>query len=441
MSRVRLSRVLGLGFALAFSFGTMVGVGILRLPGMVAAAAGSPALILACWALGGLYALMGAVSVSEVAVLYPEAGGMRVYARRAFGEPVGFVVGWIDWLASVAVLAYAAVSAVDFLGVLWPPLAAPIISTGTAIALLALVTALHLRGLKMGSGVTTLASSLIGVLLGVLIVVCFVRGAQSATLPPGPQAAAPQASWLAIVPALRAIVTAYDGWYAPIYTAEESRDAARTLPRAIIGGALLVTLLYLAINAALLRVLPVPVLAASKLPVAEAAQLVLPRGSAALLTALSILIVLGLINANTLMAPRVVFAMARDGWIPAAVARVSARGTPHVALLVTTTLSAAMILTGTFNQLIALFAVLIVLGYVVVFLAVFALRRRAPDAVRAYRAFGYPFSTLIVTAGSIAFLIAAVLENPRSGLMALGFILLCVPAYALAARARRAVPA
>ncbi len=118
-----LRKILGVGFGLAFAFGTMVGVGILRLPGEVAAAAGSPTLIIVCWAIGALYALMGAVSVSELAAMYPEAGGFRVYARRAFGEPAGFVVGWIDWLAAPAVQAYAGVAAIDFLGTLWPAVA------------------------------------------------------------------------------------------------------------------------------------------------------------------------------------------------------------------------------------------------------------------------------------------------------------------------------
>jgi APA family basic amino acid/polyamine antiporter len=98
----------------------MLGVGILRLPGTVAAAAGSPTVIIICWCLGALYALMGAVSVSELAAMYPEAGGFRVYARRAFGDRAGFVVGWIDWLASVATIAYAAVSAIEFLATLLP---------------------------------------------------------------------------------------------------------------------------------------------------------------------------------------------------------------------------------------------------------------------------------------------------------------------------------
>jgi len=107
-----LRRILGMGFGLALVFGTMVGVGILRLPGSVAAALGDRTLIVAAWALGGLYALMGAVAVAELAAMIPEMGDFRVYARRAFGEGIGFTVGWVDWLTGVAALAFAAVTTV-----------------------------------------------------------------------------------------------------------------------------------------------------------------------------------------------------------------------------------------------------------------------------------------------------------------------------------------
>jgi basic amino acid/polyamine antiporter, APA family len=116
-----LRRLLGMGFSVALVFGTMVGVGILRLPGTVAAALGDPTLIMLAWGLGGLYALMGAVAVAELAAMIPQTGGFRVYARRAYGEGVGFAVGWIDWLVNVAGIAYVAVTAIAFLGVLWPP--------------------------------------------------------------------------------------------------------------------------------------------------------------------------------------------------------------------------------------------------------------------------------------------------------------------------------
>lgn len=435
-----LRRILGLGFGLAFAFGTMVGVGILRLPGMVAEAAGSPTLIIGCWCLGGLYAFMGAVSVSELAAMYPEAGGFRVYARHAFGEVAGFVVGWIDWLATVATFAYGSVSVIEFVATLWPALAQ--YETLAAIAVLGIITAMHSAGLRMGSTITSVASATIGVLLLLLILGCFLVTpvAQSVTpvgVAAGHKSLPSVVALLTLVPALRAILTACDGWYAPIYTAEESLDASRTLPRSIIGGAVLVGVLYVAINAALLRVLPVPVLAASKLPVADAAQVVLPHGSASLMTALSILIVLGLINSNAIMGPRVLYSMAREGWISPKIAAVSRGGTPYVALSITTLTGTAMILSGTFNQIIATFTVLILLYYIAAFLAVFTLRRRLPQASRPYRAFGYPVSTLVVLTGSVIFLVVAIVEDWHSGLTALIFLSLCIPAYAFAARSRR----
>ncbi len=435
-----LRRILGLGFGLAFAFGTMVGVGILRLPGVVAAAAGTPTLIIICWCIGALYALMGAVSVSELAAMYPEAGGFRVYARRAFGDRAGFVVGWIDWLATVATTAYATVSAIEFMSNWWPALAHR--ENLAAIALLAVLTVMHFAGIRVGSAITSLASATIGVLLLALIAACFLAGPATHTASMGEGAVRPilsAATVLALAPALRALLTAYDGWYAPIYTAEECINAQRTLPRCIIGGALMVAVLYITLNIALLRVLSVPALAASTLPVATASEIVLPHGSATLLTALSILIVLGLVNGNLIMGSRVLFSMGREGWISQKVAAVNRGGTPYAALLATSLTSAAMILTGTFNQLIALFAVLILLYYTAAFLAVFVLRRRLPGAQRPYKAFGYPATTFVVLLGSVGFLIFGIIEDRRSAAMALLFLSLCIPAYALASRSRRAL--
>jgi basic amino acid/polyamine antiporter, APA family len=420
-----------------------MGVGILRLPGTVAASAGTATLIIVCWCVGALYALMGAVSVSELAAMYPEAGGFRVYARRAFGDRAGFIVGWADWLACVATLAYASVSVVEFVGTLWAPMTQ--YETVAAIAVLGVFTALHAAGLRIGSTVTSVVSATIGMLLIVLIVRCFVTPVTPPLDPGAATIGSPghllsAGGALALVPALRALLTAYDGWYTPIYTAEETVNAARTLPRSIIGGALLVATLYVTINVALLRVLPIPQLAVSKLPIAAAAQVVLPRGSAALMTALSILIVLSLINSQAICAPRVLFSMAREGWISPRAAAVNPGGTPYIALAATTVTSSAMILTGSFNQIIALFAVLILLYYSAAFLAVFTLRRRSPETPRPYKAFGYPVTTSIALAGSAAFLVAAVVEDWHSAVTALLFLSLCIPAYAFASRARARLP-
>jgi basic amino acid/polyamine antiporter, APA family len=435
-----LRRILGLGFGVALVFGTMVGVGILRLPGTVAAALGDRTFIMVAWVLGGLYALMGAVAVAELAAMIPETGGFRVYARRAFGEGVGFVVGWVDWLCQVAVIASVAVTSVAFLGAVWrPAIAYP---RAAAILILAAFTGIHWIGLRVGSSITALISAAIGLTLMILVIGCLVASPAESNAPALAATAASlpilsMAMVFAVVPALRAVLTAYDGWYAPIYMAEENRNPARTLPRAIIGGTLLVVALYLLINVAFLRVLPLPVLAASELPAADAARVFLGNGGAELVTVISLLTLLSLLNNMLLTAPRVLFGIGRDGLLMAQTALVSEGGTPRAALALTSLIVVAMILTGTFAQIIALVAVLFLLYYVAAFLAVFVLRYRSPDLPRPYKAWGYPFSTAVVLVGSIAFLVAAILEDPRSGLIAAIFLTGCAPAYTWTARRRR----
>jgi APA family basic amino acid/polyamine antiporter len=436
-----LRRILGIGFGLALVFGTTVGVGILRLPGTVAAALGDRTLIMVAWGLGGLYALMGAVAVAELAAMIPEAGGFRVYARRAFGEGIGFAVAWVDWLSTVASLAYVSVTTVTFLGVLWQPATA--FPRASAILVLAIFTGIHWIGLRISSSLTTIISTAIGLMLVILIIGCFLASPiPAATAPPIAKAAASLplmsiAMIFAVVPALRAILTAYDGWYQPIYMAEENKDPARTLPRAIIGGTLLVVTLCLFINFALLHVLPLPILAASQLPAADAARVVLPQGGAELVTVISLLTVLSLLNNLLLAAPRILFGIGRDGLFTEKAAIVSKGGTPRLALAVTSVVVVVVILTGSFEQIIALFAVLFLIYYIAAFLAVFVLRYRFPNLPRPYKALGYPFSTAIVLTGSIAFLIAAVAEDPRSGMIGAVFLACCVPAYAWKARSRR----
>ncbi len=435
-----LLRILGLGFGLALVFGNMIGVGILRLPGMVAASLGDRTLIMLFWALGGLYALMGAVAVAELAAMIPETGGFRVYVRRAFGERFGFAIGWCDWLCNVGVLASGAVTAVAFLGTLWP--AAGAHPRVAAIAVLAAFTAAHWMGLRIGSSLTNLVSTAVGLMLMFLVGMCFLAApalSAAAVLPAGTAASVPLMSiamFAAIVPALRAVLTAYDGWYSPIYMAEEQSNPTRTLPIAIIGGTLLVAALYLIINFALLRVLPLAVLAASELPAAQAARVVFPSGGAELVTVISLFTILSLLNTEVLIAPRILFSIGRDGLFTEKAAAVSDGGTPRIALTVTSVIAAGLVLSGTFAQIIALNAVLFLLYYVSAFAAVFVLRHKEPALPRPYKAFGYPFSTAAVLVGSVAFLIAAVAEDPRSGLIAVALLSACIPAYSWMARLR-----
>ena len=436
-----LKRILGLGFGFAMAFGGTVGTGILRLPGTLAAALGDSRLIVLFWILGGVYALLGAVAVAELAAMVPEAGGFYVYARRAFGNGPAFVVGCSDWLNITSSIAYAALTAAVFIGTFWPP--AAVAPRAMAMAVLAAFTVMHWAGLRVGSTMTRIISLTVGLMLVSLIVASFVAPAApaSAALPPITSAAALPLMSLgmlsAVVTALRAVFVTYDGWYSPIYMAEESTDPARTMPRSIIGGTVLVAAIYVMLNIAMLRVLPLPVLAASALPAADVARIVMPHGGAELVTLISLLTVLSLINATLLMAPRVLLAIGRDGFLTRKAATVSAGGTPRVGLLITSLGAGALVLTGTFEQIVAIAAVLFLLLYISTYIALFVLRRKEPATPRPYRAFGFPFTTAIVLVGCLALWIATILEDQRSAIFALLLLIICAPVYAWIARRRR----
>jgi APA family basic amino acid/polyamine antiporter len=437
----RLNRVLGLGFGLAMVFGGTVGVGILRLPGQLAGALGDSRLVVLCWVLGGIYALLGAISVAELASSLPQAGGFYVYARRAFGNGIGFVIGWSDWINQVSALAYASITAVTFLGELWPSAAG--YTRSGSILIVAAFTALHWLGLSIGSSITRVISIAVGLAMMILVVGCFFFAPPGAPSAPLAMTAAtlPLLSagmGIALVTALRAVLVAYDGWYSCIYLAEESTDPTRTLPRSLIGGTLVVVALYIVINVAMLRALPLSVLAASSFPAADAARIILPRGGATIITLISIMTLLSLVNAILLMTPRILLAIGRDGFFTAKAAAVSAGGTPRVALAVSSAATVILILSGSFDEIVALAAVLFVLIYISAYAAVFTLRLREPGLSRPYRAFGFPYTTGIVLVGSVLMLIAQIVADPHAGKWAATVLLVCAPVYAWLARRRRA---
>jgi APA family basic amino acid/polyamine antiporter len=435
-----LHRILGLGFGLALAFGSAVGVGILRLPGTLAGALGDSRLIVLFWVLGGLYALLGAVAVAELAAMMPTAGGFYVYARRAFGDRGGFVIGWSDWINNVSGLAYQTITAASFLGALWAPAATH--NRVVALSILLVFTGLHWVGLRLGRAVTGGISVSVGLMLLMLAVGCFFATpvpALTATAPATSAASLPLMSLAmvaVIVTALRSVLLAFDGWYGPIYVAEESTDPTRTLPRAIIGGTLLVAALYLVINIAFVRVLPLPVLAASHLPAADAASILLPRGGVEVVTAISLATVLSVMNATLMVTPRILVGLSRDGLGTQKAAAVSVSGTPRFALGLSAVAAALLVMTGTFEQVVALSAIVFVFNYISAYAAVFVLRRREPTLPRPYHAVGFPLSTAVVLLGSVLFLAAAVAEDHRSAIIAATLLIASILAYEFIVRRR-----
>jgi basic amino acid/polyamine antiporter, APA family len=428
-----LLRILGVGFGIAVVVGGTIGVGILRTPGEVAALLGNVWLLLGIWVLGGVYVLLGSISVAELGTMLPQAGGFYVYARRAFGDGIGLMVGSSDWLGQCATIAYAGVSAGDFLTALAPGMARA--ATVIACVMILLFGVLHWTGLRVSSRAQEWTTVLKGIAFTALAAACFWGGRAPVPHSPRPFAGAASA-WHLFVPffvALQAVIVTYDGWYCAIYFSEEDRNPGRNLPRSIIWGTLLVIGAYLLLNVAFLRVLSLPRLAASKLAAADAMALIAGPAAGNMVTWMSLLSLLPLINAVLLCSTRILFAMTRDGLLLPRAAAVNARGTPAVmwACIAAAVLFAA---TGTFDRLLAIAGFIFVVNHCTAFASLLVLRRREPAATRPFRAWGYPWTTLLALGGGASFLAGALISDPENSFIALGLVLAGYPLYRLALR-------
>ena len=286
--------------------------------------------------------------------------------------------------------------------------------------------------MRLSSGIQKLASSVTAITFISLAVACLLHHGAQAHATQVPNAAGHGAGLVGmlvpVIAVLPAIVVAFDGWYEAIYFTEEDTDAAKHLPRAMIGGVLLITGLYLLMNLSFLHVLPIAELGNSKLAAADAARVVFPAWSGNFVTVLSLLTLLSLTNALLLGAPRILFAVGRDGLFAGA-ARVAPGGTPRTALLVTAGMAALLVLSGRFDDIVAVAAILMATAYCVNYVAVFVLRVREPGMARPFRAWGYPVTTGLVLLGSVAFLIVDVRQDPITAIRAAILLGVAGPVY------------
>ena len=438
--RGRLLRVLGVGFGLAVIIGNTIGAGILRTPGEVAANLPHLGFFFGVWIIGGLYALLGAFSIAELGTSLPRSGGQYVFARHALGDYAGFVAGWSDWLSTCGSTAAVALVIGEYAVALFPALGAgrePLLASAVALGF----ALLQWRGVAWGSNTQNLTSLLKAIAFGAFIVACFVFGGRdvgSETAAFSRTAAATTTAlpfFVALILSLQAVIYTYDGWTGVIYFSEEVREPARDIPRALFGGVLLIVGIYLLVNLALVYVLPLERLAGEKLAAGAAAQAVFGGHGETLIRALTILSMLSSINAYHLMASRVLHAMSRDGLFAARAAQVNAGGTPAPALWLSALVSVLFILFGeTFGRVIAALAFFFVATYTLSFISVFVLRRREPDRPRPYRAWGYPWTTALALAGSVAFLAGAIWSDTQNSLVALALLAISYPAFRLLRR-------
>jgi APA family basic amino acid/polyamine antiporter len=427
----KLLRILGTGFGVAVIVGAVIGVGILRVPGEVAGHLADTRLILGLWIAGGLYALLAAVSVTELGTMLPETGGYFVFSRRAFGNVTGFTVGWTDWIGQSSAIAYASIAFGEYLGSLVPSLAGR--ETFVGVGIILIFGILQWSGLRSSSRVQQVTSLVKALAFFALIAACFWFGG-SKTPSPAPIRAEPL--FVAIILSVQAIILTYDGWYEALYFTEEIKDPVRQLPRSMIGGVAIVILIYVLLNVALVYGLPLSEIAGSKLPAADAARKLFGESGGRLLLVLSLISLPPMINAVMLCAPRILYAMSRAGLFPSAMASVSRRGNPDWALSATVALAGLLAASGTFKTLIAVASVIFVVNHCFALSALFVLRIREPNLPRPFRAWGYPWVSAIVLIAGLGIVAGSFVSDARHSLYALALIAASFPVYLLT-RAKR----
>jgi basic amino acid/polyamine antiporter, APA family len=433
-SRGKLLQVLGVSFGVAVIIGNTILVGILRTPGDVAARLPSPALFVGVWILGGLYALLGAMSMAEPGAMVAESGGQYVFVRRGLGEYPGFVVGWTDWISTCATLSLGAMVFTEYLEPMLPAMVGRRVVAGVALVLL--FGLLLWRGIRIGDLSQQILSALKALAFGILIGVCLL-------LPvPAREAVTPEvlpagmALVTAIVMALQAVIYTYDGWTGPVYFGEEVQNPGRGIPRAMVLGVLLVILIYVLVNLALVRVLGIAQMAGDPFVAASAGKVLFGERGDLVIRSLVLLSILSGINACLLMAPRVVLAMSRDRLLPAGFETVNPGGTPTVGHWASVGVAVGFIVSGTFNTVLALCAFFFVAAYSLSFLSVFVLRRKEPDTPRPYRVPGFPFTTGLVLVASVGFLVGSVVTDWGNSWKSLLLLALSYPAYRIIIAAR-----
>ena len=433
-TKIALPRILSLWDVVMIVIGGVVGSGIFLSPSEIAAAVPAPLLMLAVWIVGGLFSFFGAVAFAELGAAMPEAGGIYVYLREAYGPLISFLFGWTLFLVidsgSIATLAVAFSHNILPRFIDMSPLVKKLISAG----FVAFLGAINYIGLRWGSRLQNWTTYLKTAAIGIIVVGVFFftkgQGAVRNFVEPSP---GPFNFGLlgAFGVGLVASLWAYKGWESATYSAGEVKNPQKNLPLGILIGTAAVIVLYVLANLAYLYLMPAGKIAASEGRVAlDVMQIVGGPFLASLITFLILFSILGAANQNMLCSPRVYFAMARDGMFFKRIAECHPKFlTPHVAIVAITLWSILLTLTGTFKQLFTyvIFGEWIFFGLTV--FAVIVLRRKRPDLERPYKTWGYPVTPILFVLAAVYVAVGSLLGSFRNAMFGLGIICMGIPAY------------
>ena len=413
--RGHLLRVLGVAFGVAVIVGGTIGQGILRSPGVVAEGGKTPFVIIGLWLLGGAIAWIDAMSTVELASSIRKTGGPFIFARRAYGSMGGLAVGIADWLGNMGGIAFVSVVFAEYLHRLGIATALPL--GIIALLLVCVVGVVQSLGTRIGGRSQEVGSAIKAVLFLLLIggLLLAPRGEPVAT--PVSPGMATALTLSGIVVAMRAIFGTYQGWNSAAYFCEEVKDPGKAIARATFSGIAVVTGIYVLVNLALLHVMTPAEMAGSNLVAADAAERVFGAAADPIVTGISLIALVTIINAMVMVFPRVLFAMAREFEI-APLTRVTRAGTPIMALIATVVVGGGLALIGVYETLLAFSTSILALMGVAVNAAVIVLRRKEPDLERPYRMPLYPLPAIVAFVINLALFVAFVREDPVTSLEA-----------------------
>jgi len=426
----------------AIVVGITIGSGIFRSPAGIAQKVPSPLLMIGLWVAGGIVTLCGALSLAEIAAALPETGGIYAYLREAWGRRAAFLFGWSELvLIRASALGGIAVVFGEYLlrsfGI--DPSEHVMGARALSAGAIAFAAAANIAGANVGAMIVGVATWAKFAALTLLVAAAFALGGShgGATAHLTAPATGPiglGAAGLALV----SVLWAYDGWADLSFASGEVTDPQRNLPRAIIFGTLALIALYVLTNIAYLYVLPVDVISRSPLVAADTMLALFGRAGVVLVSVFVMISSFSSLNGSMLASPRVFFAMADDGMLFKAIAKVHPRfKTPYVAILLAGVLGIALVMSRTFERLTDTFVLAIWPFYALGVAAIYRLRRDRPDLPRPYRAIGYPIVPAIFIASVAAFVINSLVNDTLNSTLTFAVILAGLPVYQFAVDRRR----
>jgi len=434
----QLKRQIGLHTATALIVGEIIAVGIFLTPPGMAKSLGSPAWLLVVWLVMAALSLCGALCFGELAVRFPEAGGGYAYLREAYGPALAFLYGWMALLVMdpglTAAIATGAASYVGY-GLNLSARGNKLVAI-VAIVTLALV---NIRGVRPGAWfvrwLTVLKVGFLGFI--VLWAFGFQMGHWSNFVPLVAQRPGSKPLIEALAVGVVGSFFSFAGWWDVSKVAGEVRNPSRTMPRAFVYGIVIVALVYILTSAAFVYLIPMEKVANGQAFAAQVGEVLFGRTGAQVFAAFVIVAVLGSLAAIIMSAPRVYFAMARDGlFFPSAAAIHPRFNTPARCIALQAVLASLLVLTGTFEEIISYFFFVVLVFIALTVFGIFVLRRRQ-SSVPEYSTPGYPVTPIVFLLLVLLMLILLGSGQPRQSFLGVGVVALGVPVYYLLFRGRK----